>query len=388
MAIKILHPPLATEVRQLFKDAKEVIIVSPWVKYNALQWMINSDKRSKVPKIRVLMLGSIRDFVNGASDVEVVKWLLEAGADLRLVSNLHAKIYLADKTQAIVTSANLTAPGLGFSNGNVEIGILLVDDEAISTLQTIVEDWFAQGRKVDTAWLSDMQRKIKANSTQGTASKIRAEEQKLQKAGKRLSGKQIRVANPPKIKPVKKSVGLSSDGISVETILATMFSSRMECQVGMEFFIKALAFLPSDRDFQHIISTTYRHPENKLTLNIGNWEIFRFSRKREQLLITFCVDMQLLSDTQDVVGLIRTSKLSPRWSGDSTYGFIHIQWAYPFKQPDRLFAAWRNCILHTAEVFGSWKASTFMRYHRQDILDLFIEDSYRVALIKNAFPDR
>lgn len=385
--MEILLPPLAQKVHQLFKDAKEIIIVSPWIKYEALQWVINSDERNKPPDIRVLMVGAFRDFVSGASDIEVVKWLLEAEADLRLVSNLHAKIYVADESQAIVTSANLTAPGFGFSHSNVEIGTLIDDSKAILKLKSVIEDWFAQGRKVDDTWLDNMQAQIKTNSIQGIASTIQVEEQKLKKLGRKLSGKQIQIAKPSKIKPRKKGVGLSSDGIGVETILTTMFSSRIECQAGIDFFVRALASLPPDKDFQHIISTTYRYPEQKLTLNIGNWEVFCFLRKRQQLFVTFCVDRQLLSDTNEVIGLTRTSQLGPRWSGDGSYGFIQVKWNYPFKQSDKFFEAWYNCIQHTAKTFGAWKASTFMHYHRQDILDLFIEDSYREAVLKKAFSD-
>ncbi len=104
--MKILSPPLAVEIRQLFKDAKSVTIVTPWIKNDALQWVLNTDERNDLPDIRVLMIGSVKDFVSGASDIEVVKWLLKAKADLRLIENLHAKIYLADESRAIITSAN------------------------------------------------------------------------------------------------------------------------------------------------------------------------------------------------------------------------------------------------------------------------------------------
>jgi hypothetical protein len=122
-------------------------------------------------------------------------------------------------------------------------------------------------------------------------------------------------------------------------------------------------------------------------LNIGNWEVFCFLRKQQQLSVTFCVDRQLLWDVNEIIGFIHTSLLGPRWSGDGSYGFIQVKWDYPFKQSDKFFEAWNNCIQHAAETFGSWKSSTFMRYHRQDILDLFIEDNYREDLIKKAFSD-
>ncbi len=272
----------------------------------------------------------------------------------------------------------MTAPGLGFANSNVEIGTLLVDDEAISDLKTVIEAWFTQGRKVDAAWLKNMQETIEVASTQEVVKKIQAEERKLQIQGKTLNGQRIRITKPPKskpTKPVKIGVKLSSDGVTVETILKTIFSSRVECQYALEFFTKALNFLPSDKNFQHIIATTYRYDEKKLTLNIGNWEIVCFRRQRKQLLATFCVDMELLSNPQDVIGFIRSSKLSPRWSEDGVYGFIQLEYIPPFKpRDDVFFDAWRNTILHAAKVFGDWKASSYMRHHRQDILDLFLAD--------------
>ena len=100
--IKVLLPPLADEIRQLCERAStEFVIVSPWIKKEALHYILDLNSRRAL-HYRVLTVGDLRDFLYGSSDIAAIEWLLQVGADIRLVNNLHAKIYIADRNSAIV----------------------------------------------------------------------------------------------------------------------------------------------------------------------------------------------------------------------------------------------------------------------------------------------
>lgn len=70
------------------------------------------------------------DFIQGASSLEGLKALINAGATIYSLNGLHSKLYIFDSLAAIITSANFTQGGL---ITNFELGIKAVeDDELIS----------------------------------------------------------------------------------------------------------------------------------------------------------------------------------------------------------------------------------------------------------------
>jgi HEAT repeat protein len=75
--------------------------------------------------------------MEGASDLEAFEKLLRLeelegiNAEVRCISNLHAKVYIFDEDSAIVTSSNLTASGL---KSNIEYGIEVMDPVAIQQM--------------------------------------------------------------------------------------------------------------------------------------------------------------------------------------------------------------------------------------------------------------
>ena len=198
--MKVLCPPLADVLRQLYAETNtEFVIVSPWIKNNALQYVIGQDSNKSV-HCRVLTVGNLGDFLNGSSDVTAIEWFLQIGADVRLVSNLHAKVYIADQTHAIVTSANLTLPGL---ENNLELGVLVDNVEEVISLTRVVEEWFSRGKCVDIDWLNLMQQNL--NSNQPARGDLQRIEHQLRQAGNQLRGKKIPLPKPKL--PVKKVIG-------------------------------------------------------------------------------------------------------------------------------------------------------------------------------------
>jgi hypothetical protein len=77
------------------------------------------------------------DFSDGVSDIAALRKLLEAGAAIRGIRNLHAKLYLFGGNRAIITSANLTEAALG---RNHEIGMVADDQTIIATCRHYFDD--------------------------------------------------------------------------------------------------------------------------------------------------------------------------------------------------------------------------------------------------------
>ena len=61
------------------------------------------------------------------------------GGEVVLVSQLHAKIYVVDRKEAIVTSANLTKGGI---DDNYEAGIWLNDPAVLKEICAFIDDLY------------------------------------------------------------------------------------------------------------------------------------------------------------------------------------------------------------------------------------------------------
>ena len=82
-----------------------------------------------------------RDFSVGASDLSALGKIIAEGWELRMLSNLHAKIYLFDHSKMIVGSGNWTNKGLRLcGEGNLEAALEVApDDDAIAFIDGIMK---------------------------------------------------------------------------------------------------------------------------------------------------------------------------------------------------------------------------------------------------------
>lgn len=105
-------------------DASELRIICPFIKAGALQRLLQHNPK----EIQVITRFNLGDFAEGVSDVAALRNLLDAGAKVRGVKNLHAKLYLFGKTRAIITSANLTVAAL---DSNHEFGMVTSEEATV-----------------------------------------------------------------------------------------------------------------------------------------------------------------------------------------------------------------------------------------------------------------
>ena len=191
--MKILLPPLKNYFQELaLETQEEFLIISPWIKMDALDIIISQVKNKNISKL--ITLGNFEDFLCGASDIEVFEYLFSNNCTISLIQNLHAKIYISDRKKAIVTSENCTFSGL---TRNAEIGVLIDEPEKVEELNETFHAWHKQGRIIDREWIDKIREEILGKSL--LLKKIEESKKKLFIVDDTLKGKRIkfRRSKPP-----------------------------------------------------------------------------------------------------------------------------------------------------------------------------------------------
>lgn len=129
--------------RALSADIDELLVISPFIKAAAISRIL----KNRTAKIRVLTRFNLNDFATEVSDISAIQSLIDAGASVRGVRNLHAKLYIFGKSRAFVTSANLTMAGL---ERNHEFGVSTCDDGLVGACLEYFESiWNRAGTNIE-----------------------------------------------------------------------------------------------------------------------------------------------------------------------------------------------------------------------------------------------
>jgi hypothetical protein len=118
--------PTAPHLAELLgRTKRSLIIASPFIKLESAQWLCNrlgsGIQKTCYTSLRLAALAA------GSLDLDALDLFQAQKVTLWNVDRLHAKIYLRDDVEVLVTSANLTPSGL---HRNLEIGIL-TDNKAV-----------------------------------------------------------------------------------------------------------------------------------------------------------------------------------------------------------------------------------------------------------------
>ena len=165
--VSLVRSPWIGGFQNLLSLADEdLIIACPFVKRYATDCIIAEFTRRKIHKsVRLLLVTDLRpeSTLSGAMDLEALGELGSRvpGFVLTHLPSTHAKVYIADRKMAIVTSGNLTGPGL---SGNVEYGIALAETEIVSEIRSDIESYAKLGATVpvkDVALLSEEMQELR-----------------------------------------------------------------------------------------------------------------------------------------------------------------------------------------------------------------------------------
>lgn len=138
----------------------DLVLASPFVKVQATDRILSNLQLRGVDKsIRVVMLTNLRpeSLLNGSTDMEAFSVLGKSlpRFELTHLPSLHAKVYVADDRLAVVTSANLTQPGI---TGNLEYGVALSDEVAVREIRRDLQGYAKLGARVSVGEIEVMLR--------------------------------------------------------------------------------------------------------------------------------------------------------------------------------------------------------------------------------------
>jgi hypothetical protein len=117
--VRILTSDLYAHFSEFVVGARESVhIIAPFIRVEALNVILRD---VSLRDVTVVTTWSTKDIMTGASDLNVYPYLRSRGWRLYLHPGLHAKLLISDSDSAIVTSSNITKPGLGLAEqSNVE----------------------------------------------------------------------------------------------------------------------------------------------------------------------------------------------------------------------------------------------------------------------------
>lgn len=136
MQSELLRTGLKEQLAALLECASErVLISSPFVSRRGVDFLMESlsDSVREDGRVQVLANLSPQNIVQGSTEPEALHNLSDGISDVAVhhLPHLHAKVYVADTREAVVTSGNLTSGGL---EKNYEYGVSTTDAEAISVI--------------------------------------------------------------------------------------------------------------------------------------------------------------------------------------------------------------------------------------------------------------
>ena len=125
--------------KALNDDSSYLRIICPFIKSPSIKRLLSH----KPNKVRVITRANLADFASGVSDLGAIEHLIDANARVRGIKHLHAKLYIFGKSQAIITSANLTEAAL---TRNHEFGLVTDDPESVKACLDYFDKLWKRGK--------------------------------------------------------------------------------------------------------------------------------------------------------------------------------------------------------------------------------------------------
>ena len=166
MSVRLVNAGWAEELtRAIRAHPTEVRIICPFIKKSALGRLLSHRPRG----VRVITRFNLLDFAEGVSDVEALRMLLNAGAGVRGIKHLHAKLYLFGTSKAIITSANLTEAAL---TRNSEFGVVTDNTAVVASCRDYFEDLWQRGKEVSGDNINNWEKTVTRHLAGGRSSSV------------------------------------------------------------------------------------------------------------------------------------------------------------------------------------------------------------------------
>lgn len=148
-------------IQKLQTVEKSLKVACPFIKARYAKLLLSSLPRKSDLEIRIITRLKPSDMIAGASDLESLKLFCAAETLLpirvRYLNQLHAKVFIFDRAEAIVTSTNLTYSGF---NINAELGVSLTMQDSIAECETHFEYLWNKSADVTLSELLSLESEI------------------------------------------------------------------------------------------------------------------------------------------------------------------------------------------------------------------------------------
>lgn len=125
--------PTEDWIRESLKTCRSrLLVASPYVNDAFTQLL---SEAPPTVKTTLVTKTDLRDFVMGSSNLETLCNLANQGVRVLSLTGLHAKVYVFDRSRALITSANATWSGL---RRNREFGVAVSERSAVSKVVRLV----------------------------------------------------------------------------------------------------------------------------------------------------------------------------------------------------------------------------------------------------------
>ena len=134
---------------------QSALIVTPYVTGEPLKQMSRYLQSRKSPKIEILTDLAVESMLQGSTSPQALVDFCSTipSTEIRHLPGLHAKVYVADEREAIITSANFTRGGLVT---NYEYGVQISDPPVVRQIVDDLEDYATLGAEVSLLQLTQL----------------------------------------------------------------------------------------------------------------------------------------------------------------------------------------------------------------------------------------
>lgn len=158
-------------IRSPFKPAFEefvnsittdCLICSPYITFGPIRMLVKTILEKKLDKdVRVDVLTdiSLRTLVQGATEISALLYLFEnhLNVSVTYLPRIHAKVYISNKSSAIVTSANFTDSG---ETRNLEYGVKINNSVIVQDIQKDIAEYKKLGAEVTAVQLEQLHTQV------------------------------------------------------------------------------------------------------------------------------------------------------------------------------------------------------------------------------------
>lgn len=148
--VEMLPSPWESHFEDLLRNCQaSLLICSPYISRGPCERLVRCLDRPKSssPTVHLLTDLSTDNLLSGSTDASALVVLAESLATVRFqyLPRLHAKVYVRDDAEAVVTSGNMTEGGL---TRNHELGVRVLDPAVVAAIRTHIDHLSSLGAPI------------------------------------------------------------------------------------------------------------------------------------------------------------------------------------------------------------------------------------------------